>query len=288
MNTQPSEADTISLLPGNTSKVFAFSHAGDHACHVISIRLPLVPALLLALTGIACASDLTLTWPTPTPPPGATRATFPVPHLDWFARFETNLDKLKSGPYDLILDGDSITDFWQTTGQDVFKTRFGSIKSADFAISGDQVQHVLWRLQHGELEGQNPKLIMLMIGTNNRGEDPKEIADGIKLLLNEYETRCPNAHILLLGVFPRGAAANNPDRDWISKINAIISTYEDGKRVTYLDFGAKFLQPDGTLTPDIMPDFLHPSAKGYVIWADAIQPVIEKYFPNAAAPAPAK
>jgi lysophospholipase L1-like esterase len=250
-------------------------------------RVPLISAFLVAFTCLTYARDLTLTWPTPTPPPGATLATYPVPHLDWFGRFETNLDKLKSGPYELIFDGDSITDNWQGSGKEVWKARYGALKATDFGISGDKVQHVLWRLQHGELDGQNPKLIMLMIGTNNRGENPKEVADGIKLVLNEYETRCPNAHILLLGVFPRGAAANNPDRDWIAKVNALISTYDDGKRVTYLDFGAKFLQPDGTLTAEIMPDFLHPSAKGYEIWADAIQPVIDKYFPQAAASAPA-
>jgi beta-glucosidase len=249
-------------------------------------RLPLVPVLLLALTSFTYAVEPTVVWPLPTPPPGTARATYAVPRLDWLARFQTNLDKLKSGPYDFIFDGDSITDFWQTNGKEVLKARYGAIKTADFGISGDQVQHVLWRLQHGELDGQNPKLIMLMIGTNNGGEDPKEIADGIKLLLNEYETRCPDAHILLLSVFPRGAQAKTPVRDWIDKINALISTYDDGKRVTYLDIGSKFLTPEGVLTADIMPDFLHPSAKGYGIWADAVQPIVDKYFP-AAVPAPA-
>jgi len=242
-------------------------------------RLSLVPSLLLAFTCLVSAADSAVLWPIPSTPPGTVRATYPVPRLDWLVRFQGNLDKLKSGPYELILDGDSITDFWQGKGKDVWQAHFGSIKMADFAISGDQVQHVLWRLQHGELEGQNPKLIMLMIGTNNDGEDPKEIAGGIKLLLNEYETRCPEAHILLLGVFPRGPQAKAPVRAWIAKINGIISAYNDGNRVTFLDIGAKFLQPDGTLTADIMPDFTHPSAKGYEIWANAIQPVIDKYFP---------
>jgi hypothetical protein len=171
------------------------------------------PLLLLFLFCLSFASRSyaaapTVIWPQPTPPPGAIRATYPVPRIDWLFRFQQNLDKLKSGPYDLILDGDSITDFWQTRGAEVWKAHFGGIKMADFAISGDQVQHVLWRLQHGELEGQDPKLIELMIGTNNGGEDPKEIAEGIQLLIHEYETRCPHAHILLLGVFPRGAAGD--------------------------------------------------------------------------------
>jgi len=247
-------------------------------------RLSLLSTFLLGLTCLTLAADPAVIWPLPQAPAGTARATYPVPRLDWLARFQSNLDKLKTGPYDLILDGDSITDFWQARGLDVWKKHFSSIKMADFAISGDQVQHVLWRLQHGELAGQNPKLIMLMIGTNNRGEDPKEIADGIKLLLNEYETQCPNAHILLLGVFPRSAKATDPDRAWIAKINSIISTYADDKRVTYLDFGAKFLQPDGTLTPDIMPDMLHPSPAGYEIWANAIQPVVDQYFPPTPAP----
>ena len=239
----------------------------------------LIPAFFLALPLAASAAQSTVVWPMPQAPAGTPRATYPVPRLDWLARFQSNVDKLKSGPYDLILDGDSITDFWQGTGKDVWKAHFGSIKMADFAISGDQVQHVLWRLQNGELEGQNHKLIMLMIGTNNLGEDPNEIAAGIRLILHEYETRCPNSQILLLGVFPRGPEANNPARPWAAKINAVISTFASDKRVTYLDIGKKFLKPDGTLTPDIMPDFLHPSAKGYEIWAKAITPVIEKYFP---------
>jgi lysophospholipase L1-like esterase len=220
-----------------------------------------------------------ITWPLPPIPPGTQETTYPMPRTDWYTRYQGNLDKLPSGPYDLVFDGDSITDNWQGPGQDVWKQRYGSIKAIDIAIGGDQVQHLLWRVQHGDLDGQNPRLIVLMIGTNNGGQPPKDIAAGIKLLLGEYETRCPAAHILLLGVFPRGPEANTSTRQWVQQINAIISTYSSDPRVTYMDIGEKFLQPDGTLTAEIMPDFLHPSAKGYVIWADAIAPVIAKYFP---------
>jgi lysophospholipase L1-like esterase len=226
----------------------------------------------------------TMPWPFPmNAPSGTSSAVFPVPHSDWFYRFQSNLDKLKQGPYDLVFDGDSITDNWQGPGRAVLESRYGKIKTLDVAIGGDQVQHVLWRLQHGDLEGQNPKLIMLMIGTNNGGQNPKDIAAGIKLIIGEYEKRCADAHILLLGVFPRGHEANTPTRQWVKAINAIISAYASDPRVTYLDIGDKFLQPDGTLTAEIMPDFLHPSNAGYVIWADAIQPVIDKYFPGASA-----
>jgi lysophospholipase L1-like esterase len=220
-----------------------------------------------------------ITWPLPPIPPGSQETTYPVPRTDWYTRYQGNLDKLPAGPYDLVFDGDSITDNWQGPGQDVWKQRYGAIKAIDIAIGGDQVQHLLWRVQHGDLEGQNPKLIVLMIGTNNGGQPPQDIAAGIKVLLGEYETRCPAAHILLLGVFPRGPEANTSTHQWVQQINAILSTYDSDPRVTYMDIGQKFLQPDGTLTAEIMPDFLHPSAKGYVIWADAIAPVIAKYFP---------
>jgi len=224
-----------------------------------------------------------VTWPLPTPPPGTVVTTFPVPRVDPLERFLQNCAKLKDGPNDLVFDGDSITDNWQRSGHDVWAQRYGAIKAIDIGIGGDQTQHVLWRVQHGDLEGQNPKLIVLMIGTNNGGRNPADICAGIKLILNEYESRCSNAHILLLGVFPRDHVAKSPSRDWIKKINRILATYDDGKRVTFMDIGAKFLDPDGTLSAEIMPDFLHPSAKGYVILADAIQPMIDQYFPKTAA-----
>jgi lysophospholipase L1-like esterase len=229
----------------------------------------------------------TMTWPFPMhAPEGTSTASFPLPHSDWFFRFADDQTREKQGPYDFVMDGDSITDNWQgdDRGRPVWKQRYANIKVLDNAIGGDQVQHVLWRIQHGGMEGLDPKLIMLMIGTNDCGRDPKGIAQGIRMLLDEYEKRCPSAHILLLGVFPRDPAPDTFSRKWIAGINALISTYSSDPRVTYMDIGSKFLQPDGTLTAEIMPDFLHPSTKGYVIWADAIQPVIDKYFPNAAAP----
>jgi len=266
------------------------------------IRASLASAFLMALTCLANAADPVIVWPLPTPPPGTARASFAAPRADWFVRFQINLDKLKKGPYDLVFDGDSSIEFWQFPGRglDIWKASYGAIKAADFGISGDQVQNVLWRLQHGQFEGQSPKLVVLLVGSSNWGQKPEEIADGIKLLVNEYETRCPAAHILLLGLLPRGKDATDPRtklaRDWSDKINAIISTYDDGKRVTYLDVGSKLLAPDGTFTADIAPDGSNLSSKGYQILADTIQPVIEKYFPPAppvpavapaSAPAPA-
>jgi lysophospholipase L1-like esterase len=224
----------------------------------------------------------TMSWPyAMTAPAGTSSALFEVPHVDWFQRFLDNQKREAQGPYDFVLDGDSITDGWQGGGQTVWKQHWANIKVLDNGISGDQVQHVLWRVQHGDLDGLDPKLIMLLIGTNDGGRDPKGVAQGIRLILDEYEKRT-HAHILLLGIFPRDAKPDGT-RDWIKNINAILSTYSSDPRVTYMDIGDKFLQPDGTLTTDIMPDLLHPSTKGYGIWADAVQPVIAQYVPGAAA-----
>jgi lysophospholipase L1-like esterase len=249
-----------------------------------------IPALVFvaSLLGLARADNTAVIWPVPQYQPGKPFATTPMPRLDWLDRFQGNITKYNgSGSNEMIWDGDSITDNWQGPGKDVWTAHFSKIKVADYAIGGDQVQHVLWRVQHGQLDGQDPKLVMLMIGTNNLNQDPQGVADGIKMLIGEYETRCPHAQILLLAIFPRSPKPTDPARDWIAKVNAIISGYVSDPRVTYLDFGAQFLHPDGTMTPDMMADFLHPGPKGYEIWANAITPVVQKYFPAAVGAAPA-
>ena len=221
-------------------------------------------------------------WPNPVPPAGVNPAEFAAPRNDWVVRVQDTLTRTEGKHYDLIFDGDSITDGWQGKGKAVWDARYASLNAVDFGISGDKVEHVLWRLKQGQGKDADPKLVVLMIGTNNTGRDTADqIAAGIKNLVGAYEQQCPHARILLLGVFPRGAAATDPARAKIKEINKQIATLDDGgKRVTFLDFGDKFLAPDGTLTKEIMPDFLHPNDRGYHIWADAIAPEIEKTFPG--------
>jgi len=243
----------------------------------------LLGLLVASNLGHLWAEDASVSWPPPPLPPGPA-ATHPAPKIDWLYRFQATLKKYQ-GPHDMIWDGDSITDNWQGNGKAVWGAHFGKIKIADFGIAGDQVQHDLWRVQHGQLDGQDPKLVMLMIGTNNLRQGVDDVAAGIKMLVGEYETRCPHAQILLLGIFPRTATPTDPARAWIKQVNTIISGYNSDPRVTYLDIGDKFLQPDGTLSKDIMPDYLHPSAQGYEIWANAITPVVQKYFPAQLGPA---
>jgi lysophospholipase L1-like esterase len=184
---------------------------------------------------------------------------------------------------DLIFDGDSITDFWQSRSKFVWAKHYGKLNAFDFGIAGDKTQNMLWRLQNGQVDNLHPKLIVVLIGINNSGDGLKatQIADGIKAVVEEYRKRCPDAAILLQGIFPRGQSPTDPARAQVKAVNQIISQFADGKNVIYIDFGDKFLEPDGTISANTMSDFLHPTAKGYQIWADAIQPIIDKYFPTS-------
>ena len=198
-------------------------------------------------------------------------------------RHQTFVGIAKTGNIDLLFVGDSITDwfYWPrgnagATGGKVWEASFAPLKPADFAIAGDTTQGVLWRMQNGELEGFKAKLIVLMLGTNNINRNPNdEIVDGDRLIIEEFKKRQPQAKVLLLGIFPRTAAADAPIRTTIKEINSNLAKLADNKQVFYMDIGDKFLAADGTLTTEIMADGLHPNEKGYQIWADAILPTVK-------------
>ena len=180
----------------------------------------------------------------------------------------------KKGEAQVVFLGDSITAGWN--GQKaLFEKEYGQYKAANFGIGGDQVQHVLWRVENGEFEGIKPKAVVLMIGTNNVGNPahtPELIANGIKNIIAAIHQRSPNTKVLLLAIFPRGATeANNPGRAKNKAVNALIAKFDDGQKVRYLDIGAKFLTADGTLEKSVMPDLLHLNAVSYQIEADAIR-----------------
>ena len=197
-------------------------------------------------------------------------------------RFKGNMERLANTPrpIDVVFDGDSITDGWMGDGRGVWEKNFANRRAFDFGISGDRTQHLLWRLNKGQVDGLDPKLVLLMIGTNNLGSHSSEqIAEGVDAIVKDYQKRCPNAVVLLQGIFPRGQSPQDPARAKIKEINQTISKLGDGQKVIYVDFGDKFLEADGTMSPEVMPDFLHPSAKGYEIWAEAIKPTVDKYSP---------
>jgi lysophospholipase L1-like esterase len=192
-------------------------------------------------------------------------------------RHQGFLEIARKGGVDFLLLGDSITDGWRgKNGKAVYEECFGPFKPANFGIGGDRTQHVLWRLQNGELEGITPRLCMLMIGTNNGKDSAEDVAAGITAIVQEIHKRSPKTKVLLLGIFPRGEKPN-PAREKNDKVNAIVAKLDDGgKTVGYLDIGAKFLSEDGSISKEVMPDFLHLSEKGYRIWADAVLPSVKK------------
>jgi lysophospholipase L1-like esterase len=201
----------------------------------------------------------------------------PVPKEGpWLDRHKGFAEEVRRGGIDVLFLGDSITDAWRTTGRKVWDEHFAPLQAANFGISGDRTQHVLWRLQNGEFDGIRPKVVVLMIGTNNIGqrnpEPPASAIEGIKAIVREIHARSPSTRVLLLGVFPRGEKPDHPHRAQIREINEAVARLDDGgKTVRFLDIGGTFLQPDGTISKEIMPDFLHLSEKGYRLWADAIR-----------------
>jgi lysophospholipase L1-like esterase len=204
----------------------------------------------------------------------------------WQKRHEGFVARAKKGDVDVLFLGDSITQGWEGAGKKVWAEHFQPLKAANFGISGDQTQHVLWRITEGkELEGIDPKVAVLMIGTNNVASNSAEqIAQGVAAIVKELRRQKPHMKVLLLGVFPRAGkrekgakevpAANLQPK--IKEINERIAKLDDGKTVKYLDIGGKFLDKEGNLHGEIMPDFLHLSGKGYAIWAEAIKPTVEE------------
>ncbi len=202
----------------------------------------------------------------------------PVPRAGgWLKRHERFNARVKQGNADLLMIGDSITQAWEGSGKKVWQEFYGKRNAVNLGIGGDRTQHVIWRLDNGNIEGISPKLAVIMIGTNNSGSNtPEEIADGVKVIVERLRKKLPKMKILILATFPRGT--NNEDKRRIvnQKSNAIVSKLADDKMVFYLDIGKNFLQADGTLTREIMPDLLHLSPKGYTIWAESIEPSVAK------------
>jgi lysophospholipase L1-like esterase len=191
-------------------------------------------------------------------------------------RHEGFVEIAKAGNIDLLLHGDSITDWWVQGDENklMFEKYFGGIRTANFAIAGDTTQGVLWGLRNGEGQGFQPKAVMLMIGTNNAANTAPEVAEGIGAIVLELRRNFPDAKVLLLGIFPR-SVPGDPVREKIAEVNKIIARLDDRRRVFFIDIGARFLDEKGVFLPDAFrPDNLHPLAKGYDIWGEAVKPTL--------------
>ncbi|MGD0382568.1 MAG: platelet-activating factor acetylhydrolase IB subunit [Thermoguttaceae bacterium] len=203
----------------------------------------------------------------------------PVPQPNkWMQRHESMNERVKKGNVDLLVIGDSISEGWENNGKEVWNKYYKDRHAVNLGISGDQTQHVLWRLENGNIEGISPKLAMLMIGTNNANakHSSDDIVAGVKAIVEKLREKLPRTKVLVLGIFPRGADDNDPVRQTNMKANEGIAKLADNEMVFYLDVNDKFLDSDRKLPKDIMPDLLHPNAKGYAIWAEAVEPTIVK------------
>ena len=256
------------------------------------MRLPspilITAALALACLGLPAPGRAADAAPPAAPAPVAAKAPeaadAPAPKLGkdgqpekrFISMHEGFLKRGADGPVGVLFLGDSITEGWGKA-KDVWEAHYGAQQPANFGIGGDRTQHVLWRIANGELDHVAPKVVVLMIGTNNLGRNtPAEIAAADTRIVAAIHAKLPKTKVLLLAVFPRATSPTDGKRAEIATINESLAKLDDGAATRYLDFGKKFLAEDGTLPKDIMPDALHPNAKGYAIWADAMQPLLDE------------
>ena len=217
-------------------------------------------------------------------------ATIPVPREDADGKerhAETLADPARAKAR-LVFLGDSITEMWRAddAGKPVWEKYWAGYDAVNLGIAGDRTEHVLWRIEHGALDGMAPRLVVLLIGTNNSGQSREEgskyrctaqqTADGIKAIIEKIHAKCPGSKILLMGIFPR-TENEDPSNLQNIEINKIISKFSDGANVRYMDIGKRFVKPENNdPTIMLMPDLLHLNTDGYKIWAEAIAPVVKE------------
>jgi lysophospholipase L1-like esterase len=208
---------------------------------------------------------------------GSTTEPVPREHEGWIKRHESFNSRVKQGNVDLIMIGDSITHGWEGAGKEAWAEYYANRNAVNLGISGDRTEHVLWRLQHGNIDGISPKAAVIMIGTNNHADNtPAEIAEGVKAIVSLLREKLPEMKILLLAIFPRDVEPDSPKRRTVAEASALFKDAADGEMVHFLDIGQHFLDAEGILPKEIMKDALHPDAAGYAIWAAAMEPKLRE------------
>lgn len=241
---------------------------------VLSIRF--LPVLFLCISFIPAAAQTC-----PDDAPALTPATLNEEWaIDWWIpRHEAKLEEDGRENAQLLFIGDSITHGWENKGKTVWDKYYASYGAHNIGFSGDRTENVLWRFEHGELDGIDPELAILMIGTNNTGHRqaaPECTAKGIEMILDELKNHLPETEVLLLAIFPRDASPDSELRQLNNQINDRIKKFESRDHVYFLNINDTFLDENGILSEEIMPDLLHPNEYGYQLWAEAMQPTLQK------------
>lgn len=217
-------------------------------------------------------------------PEPANRATIPAPRIEewWFARHAEKIGLMSKGDIDLLMVGDSITNNFENekVGLKVWEKHFVPLKAINLGFGGDRTENVLWRLDHLPVLKKAPKGAVVLIGTNNicwGSDKPAQAAEGVRAIAEKLRQTYPDTEILVLGVFPRREKPDHPHRKQIVELNSYLpDLLKDMKGVKFMDIGSVFLNGDGTLPKEMMPDSTHPSEKGHEVWTEAIMPELKR------------
>lgn len=198
---------------------------------------------------------------------------------EWNARHAEDVAIADAGEAELVFVGDSIIQGWSE--QETWEDNFGRYHTANFGIGGDKTQNLLWRLENGAIGNLRPKVVVLLIGTNNFGhndDSARNVFRGIQAIVEKLREAFPKARIMLCGIFPFGEKPDEEHRLRVKDANAEIRSLHDGEHVFFVDIGERFLEPDGSISTAVMGDFLHLTPEGYRRWAIAIAPTIHKWM----------
>jgi lysophospholipase L1-like esterase len=203
-------------------------------------------------------------------------AIIPLPSTDGgLQRTDLVLQRAKQAPgnYGIEFVGDSITQAWESDGKNVWAEYYSKRNAINFGVGGDRTQNVLWRFEQGQLDGIKAKVAVVMIGTNNssnRENTEAEILAGVTAVVQQVRTRQPETKIILFGIFPRGETFN-PQRGSILQVNQALARLDDGRNIFFIDIGPQLIDDDASIAKTIMPDYLHLSEIGYMVWARAME-----------------
>lgn len=198
---------------------------------------------------------------------------------EWLSRHEAHLELGRGGHRDVLMLGDSILHGWEWPGRPaVWQRCLGGYSVANLAVSGDYIQHLLWRIEHGDIGSFSPDIVLLLIGANNIDEyEALEICKGVMKILNRVRRSCPAARVVLTGLFPRGREPGTALRDKIRMVNEGLSVMSDGGQVIFHDPGVELLESDGSMERRMFYDYCHPNIAGYRRWGESLSVLFKSF-----------